>query len=139
MNILNLTYACLNYYKTLDILSSILLAIFFILEFFYCGSKLTLLCLFIHVVIALTLKYYSLRLSIDQNIFQYIQQQSDDNLLKQTKQMDESLMALNLSKSTERSWNVRCLATIHLMKIQFYIFITQILIALITITMFKLC
>ena len=135
INIIHLTRASLSYYKTIDVSSSILLLIFLTLNFFQSLSYISSICLILNAILAIIIKYYSLRLSIDKQLFDYLAEQPNESLPEQAKALDNSLLLLQLSSHSKinRDWEDRCLATFRMIKQQFILFILQAFICLLNV------
>lgn len=135
INIIHLTRASLSYYKTIDVSSSILLLIFLTLNFFQSLSYISSICLILNAILAIIIKYYSLRLSIDKQLFDYLAEQPHESLPEQAKALDNSLLLLQLSsqRKINRDWVDRCLVTFRMIKQQFILFILQAFICLLNV------
>ncbi len=121
MNQIQLTHALLKYTRPIDLLSTALLLItivvLFMTPFIFSISCLLLIA----GVLGIFLKYISLRLSFDREVFAHFSQLDAEQIDQQTTQMDASLAQLKLISvnSSNNSWNQRCQSTIRLIRTQF--------------------
>lgn len=140
MNIIELTHAFFRYYKHIDITSSVFLLTFLVLGCFSDLSYRATGLLFTQVLLAVAIKYYSFRLSIDEQIFRSLIHQPSEIVCQQAENIDQSLALLKLASSSctpTRSWQVRCLATLKLIKIHFLLFSLQVLVAFVSVLFFN--
>lgn len=129
MNQIQLTHALLKYTRPIDLLSTVLLlmtiGILFMIPFIFAVNCLLL----IGGGLGISLKYISLKLSFDQQVFAHFSQLSTDDLEQQTIQMNASLARLKLisaphnknskDSNTDNNWDQRCQSTILLIRTQF--------------------
>ncbi|SDB89800.1 hypothetical protein [Acinetobacter boissieri] len=139
MNIIELTHAFFRYYKHIDITSSVFLLTFLVLGYFSDLSYGVIGLLFTQVLLAVAIKYYSFRLSIDEQIFRSFIHQPSEIACQQAENIDQSLALLKLATplTPTRSWQARCVATLKLIKIQFSLFFIQVLVAFVSVIFFN--
>lgn len=139
INIVWLTHTFFRYYKHIDVTSSAFLLVFLSLGCLSDLSYVVIGLLLIHVILALFIKYYSFRLSIDEQIFKDLIHQPIEHHSQYAQDIDQALNLLKLSASDApiRDWQERCLATLKLIKIHFFLFSMQVLISFVVVIVFR--
>ncbi len=137
MNQIQLTSALLKYTQSIDWLSTVLLVLTVLATYAAPFSFSVVFPLLLTGLIGIVVKYISLRLSFDREIFAHFSQLPLSQLNQETDALDEGLISLHLviPKKPQRTWADRCNGAIYLLRTQFILTCLQTIFFLIACTL----